>query len=80
MKVATAIKYLQELDPEAHIYAQWYDQSDMSKMGVNGEETVPNDVWELAIAIADKWETPDMHDSIHEAIYIAKQRLANEEE
>ena len=80
MRVATAISLLQELDPEALICAQWYDQDDMSKMGVDGEETVPKDVWELAIAIFDNYEFPDMHYAIEQAIDEARQRLGKEEE
>ena len=78
MKVSTAIKLLQELDPNATICAQWYDKDDMTVMGVEGEETLTDEEWELANAIIDKWEMPDMHTSLEEAIYVAKQRLAEE--
>jgi len=43
MRVATAIKLLQELDPEAQIAAQWYDKDDMTVMGEEGLEELTND-------------------------------------
>lgn len=80
MKVATAISLLQELNPDAQICAQWYDQDDMSVMGVDGEEKVPDDVWELAIAIFNKYEFPDMRYLVDEAIREAEKRLGKEKE
>ncbi len=78
MRVATAIKLLQELDPEAQIAAQWYDKDDMTVMGVDGEETLTDEVWELANDIFNNYEFPDMHYAIEQAIEEAKERLAKE--
>lgn len=78
MRVATAIKLLQELDPEAQIACQWYDQEDMTPMTDTDEPSLTTDEWELAIAIFNKYEFPDMHDAVEQAIYEAKERLARE--
>jgi hypothetical protein len=78
MRVATAIKLLQELDPEAQIAAQWYDKDDMTVMGVDGEETLTDEVWELANDIFNNYEFPDMHYAIEQAIEEAKERLVKE--
>lgn len=81
MKVATAISLLQELDPEAQICAQWYDQDDMSRSGVDGEyEKVPDEVWKLAIDIFNRYEFPDMMYLVEEAIREAEKRLSKEKE
>jgi hypothetical protein len=78
MRVATAISLLQELDPEAQIAAQWYDQGDMTPAGVEGETTMTDDIWELAIAIFNKYEFPDMMYALEQAIDEARERLAKE--
>jgi len=75
MMVATAIKLLKELDPNAEI-AQWYDQEDMTYEG----DTLTTEEWELANAIFDRYELSDMRYALEQAIYEAKQRLANEGE
>ena len=80
MKVATAISLLQELNPDAQICAQWYDQDDMSVMGVDGEEKVPDEVWQLAIDIFNRYEFPDMMYLVEEAIREAEKRLSKEKE
>ncbi len=76
MMVATAIKLLKELDPNAEIACQWYDQEDMTNEG----DTLTTEEWELANAIFDRYELSDMRYALEQAIYEAKQRLANEEE
>jgi len=76
MMVATAIKLLKELDPNAEIACQWYDQEDMTYKG----DTLTTEEWELANAIFDRYELSDMRYALEQAIYEAKQRLANEEE
>ena len=78
MKVSTAIALLQELPPDATICAQWYDKDDMSVMGVDGEEVLTDEEWELANAIIDKWEMSDMYTCLEQAIDEAKERLAKE--
>jgi hypothetical protein len=78
MRVSTAISLLQELDPDAQIAAQWYDQDDMTPAGVEGETTMTDDIWELAIAIFNKYEFPDMMYALEQAIDEARERLAKE--
>ena len=78
MRVATAISLLQELNPEAQIACQWYDQDDMTPAGAEGEVVMTDEIWELAIAIFNKYEFPDMHYAVEQAIDEAKQRLAKE--
>ena len=78
MRVSFAISLLQELDPESEIACQWYDQDDMTPAGVEGEITMTDDVWELAIAIFNKYEFPYMMYALEQAIEEAKQRLAKE--
>ncbi len=78
MRVATAIKLLQELDPEAQIAAQWYDKDDMTPYGGEDETTMTDEIWELAMSIFDDYEFPDMHYAVEQAIDEAKQRLAKE--
>ena len=75
MRVASAIKYLQELDPNAEIACQWYDQEDMTNEG----DTLTTEEWELANAIFDRYELSDMRYAIEEAISEAKRRLKEEE-
>lgn len=75
MRVANAIKYLQELDPNAEIACQWYDQEDMTYEG----DTLTTEEWELANAIFDRYELSDMRYAIEEAISEAKRRLKEEE-
>lgn len=75
MKVSTAIELLKELDPNAQIAAQWYDQEDMT---AHGDDEMNTEVWELAIAIFNNYEFPDMHYAVEQAIDEAKQRLAKE--
>lgn len=75
MRVANAIKYLQELDPNAEIACQWYDQEDMTSEG----DTLTTEEWELANAIFDRYELSDMRYAIEEAISEAKRRLKEEE-
>ena len=55
MRVSFEISLLQELDPESEIACQWYDQDDMTPAGVEGEITMTDEVWELAIAIFNKY-------------------------
>jgi hypothetical protein len=74
MIVANAIKLLQELDPNAEIACQWYDQEDMTYEG----DTLTTEEWELANAIFDRYELSDMRYAIEQAIYEAKRRLAEE--
>jgi len=76
MRVANAIKLLQELDPNAEIACQWYDQEDMTYEG----DTLTTKEWELANAIFDRYELSDMREAIEQAIYEAKQRLAKEQQ
>jgi len=76
MIVANAIKLLQELDPNAEIACQWYDQEDMTYEG----DTLTTEEWELANAIFDRYELSDMRYAIEQAIYEAKQRLAKEKQ
>lgn len=80
MKVSTAIKYLSELPLDAEICAQWYDQDDMTPMTDTDEPSLTKDEWELAVAIFNKYEFPDMMYLIEEAIREAKQRLAKEKQ
>lgn len=75
MRVANAIKYLQELDPNAEIACQWYDQEDMTSEG----DTLTTEEWELANAIFDRYELSDMRYAVEEAISEAKRRLKEEE-
>lgn len=75
MKVATAIKLLKELDPNAEIACQWYDQEDMTYEG----DTLTTKEWELANAIFDRYELSDMRYAVEEAILEAKRRLKEEE-
>lgn len=75
MRVANAIKYLQELDPNAEIACQWYDQEDMTSEG----DTLTTEEWELANAIFDRYELSDMRYAVEEAILEAKRRLKEEE-
>jgi hypothetical protein len=77
MIVANAIKLLKKLDPNAEIACQWYEQEDM---GTFGGETLTTEEWELANAIFDRYELSDMRYALEQAIYEAKQRLANKEE
>ena len=74
MRVATAISLLQELPLDAEICAQWYDKDDMTRHG----DELTDDVWQLAIAIFNKYEFPDMMYAVEEAIEQARQRLAKE--
>jgi hypothetical protein len=76
MKVANAIKLLKELDPNAEIACQWYDQEDMTYEG----DTLTTEEWELANAIFDRYENMDMHYALEEAIQEAKSRLAKEKQ
>ena len=50
----------------------------MTPAGVEGEITMTDEVWELAIAIFNKYEFPDMMYALEQAIEEAKQRLAKE--
>ena len=74
MIVANAIKLLKELDPNAEIACQWYDQEDMTYEG----DTLTTEAWELANAIFDRYELSDMRYAIEQAISEAKQRLTKE--
>ena len=76
MIVANAIKLLKELDPNAEIACQWYDQEDMTYEG----DTLTTEEWELANAIFDRFELVDMRYAIEQAIAEAKQRLAKEQQ
>ena len=76
MIVANAIKLLKELDPNAEIACQWYDQEDMTYEG----DTLTTEEWELANAIFDRWEFSDMRYLLDDAIREAKQRLAKEKQ
>jgi hypothetical protein len=78
MRVAFAISLLQELDPESEIACQWYDQDDMTPMTDTDEPSLTKDEWELAIAIFNKYEFPDMMYALEQAIDEAKERLAKE--
>lgn len=78
MKVSFAISLLQELDPDAEIACQWYDQDDMTPAGLDDEVTMTDEIWELAIAIFNKYEFPDMMYALEQAIDEAKERLAKE--
>jgi len=71
MKVSSAIKLLKELDPNAEIACQWYDQEDMTYEG----DTLTTEEWELANAIFDKYEFTDMMYAVEQAIEEAKDRL-----
>lgn len=75
MKVANAIKLLKELDPNAEIACQWYEQEHMTHEG----DTLTTEEWELANAIFDRYELSDMRYAIEEAISEAKRRLKEEE-
>jgi hypothetical protein len=76
MIVANAIKLLKELDPNAEIACQWYDQEDMTYEG----DTLTTEEWELANAIFDRWEFSDMRYLLDDAIREAKQQLAKEKQ
>lgn len=71
MIVANAIKLLKELDPNAEIACQWYDQEDMTYEG----DTLTTEEWELANTIFDRYELSDMRYAIEQAIEEAKARL-----
>jgi len=71
MRVSTAIQLLKELDPNAEIACQWYDQEDMTYEG----DTLTTEEWELANAIFDRYELSDMRYAIEQAIEEAKARL-----
>ena len=71
MRVSTAIQLLKELDPNAEIACQWYDQEDMTYEG----DTLTTETWELANAIFDRYELSDMRYAIEQAIEEAKDRL-----
>ncbi len=71
MRVSTAIQLLKELDPNAEIACQWYDQEDMTYEG----DTLTTEEWELANAIFDRYELSDMRYAIEQAIEEAKDRL-----
>ena len=75
MKVSTAIKFLSELDENQIIYIQWYDKNDMSKMGVNGEEVIPKDIWKLAVEIAENYQSTDMYTDLEQSIDEAYEQL-----
>jgi hypothetical protein len=75
MQVKRAIKALQQLPKDAEICIQWYDQEDMSKMGIDGEETVSDEVWLEANRIFDKWEFSDMRYLLDDAISRAEENL-----
>jgi hypothetical protein len=75
MQVKRAIKALQQLPKDAEICIQWYDQEDMSKMGIDGEETVSDEVWLEANRIFDKWEFSDMRYLLDDAISRAEKNL-----
>lgn len=77
MIVANAIKLLKELDPNAEIACQWYEQEDM---GTFNGENLTTEEWKLANAIFDKYELSDMRYAIEDAIYEAKRRLAKEKQ
>lgn len=71
MKVANAIKLLQELPPDAEICAQWYEKDDMAERDM----PITDEVWELANAIFDRYEFSDMRYLLDDAIHEAKRRL-----
>jgi hypothetical protein len=71
MRVSSAIQLLKELDPNAEIACQWYDQEDMTYEG----DTLTTEEWELANAIFDRYELSDMRYAIEQAIEEAKDRL-----
>jgi len=75
MKVSQAIAWLSELDENQVIYIQWYDKNDMSKMGVNGEEVIPKEVWKLAVQIAENYESTDLYTDLEKAIDEAYEQL-----
>jgi len=75
MKVSQAIAWLSELDENQIIYIQWYDKNDMSKMGVNGEEVIPKEVWKLAVQIAENYESTDLYTDLEQAIDEAYEQL-----
>ncbi len=75
MKVSQAIAWLSELDENQVIYIQWYDKNDMSKMGINGEEVIPKEVWKLAVQIAENYESTDLYTDLEQAIDEAYEQL-----
>ena len=78
MIVATAIKLLQELDPNSVIAGNWYTQEDLEKYGVDGIETLPEKVWAQAVNIFENYEFQDMYYALEQAIDEAQNQLAKE--
>jgi hypothetical protein len=78
MIVATAIKLLQELDPNSVIAGNWYTQEDLEKYGVDGIETLPKKVWAQAVNIFENYEFQDMYYALEQAIDEAQNQLAKE--
>ena len=71
MKVSDAIEFLSELDKNAVICIQWFDQEDMTVY----PEKLPDNVWKLAVEIVDKYESMDLHNELGEAIDEAYHQL-----
>jgi hypothetical protein len=78
MIVATAIKLLQELDPNSVIAGNWYTQEDLEKYGVDGIEALPEKVWAQAVNIFENYEFQDMYYALEQAIDEAQNQLAKE--
>jgi ribosome-associated translation inhibitor RaiA len=78
MIVATAIKLLQELDPESVIAGSWYTQEDLEKYGEDDEDALTEKVWAKAVSIFENYEFQDMYYALEHAIDEAHKRLAKE--
>lgn len=79
MIVATAIKLLQELDPESVIAINWYEPVDLEKCGTDDEDdTLTEKVWAKAVNIFENYEFQDMYYALEQAIDEAQNQLEKE--
>jgi hypothetical protein len=79
MIVATAIKLLQELDPESVIAGNWYTQEDLEKYGEDNEDALTEKVWAKAVSIFENYEFQDMYYALEQAIDEAQNQLTKPE-
>lgn len=78
MIVATAIKLLQELDPESVIAGSWYTQEDLEKYGTDDEDALTEKVWAKAVSIFENYDFTDMYYALEQAIDEAQNQLTKE--
>jgi ribosome-associated translation inhibitor RaiA len=78
MIVATAIKLLQELDPNSVIAGNWYTQEDLEKYGEDDEDALTEKVWAKAVNIFENYEFQDMYYALEQAIDEAQNQLTKE--